>query len=71
MRATTSLEAILGVTTGGPRGCRREQDGHDEASYRVFLDFITRLLAYEPEERMTCLEATQHVFLAPFHNVLL
>lgn len=69
MQATTSLEAIIGVTTGGPRGCRREQDGHDEASYRVFLDFITRLLAYEPEQRMTCLEATQHPFLAPFHNV--
>lgn len=67
MKATTSLEEILGVTSGGPRGCRKGQDGHDEGSYRVFFDFISRLLTYDPSKRMTCLEATQHPFLAPIN----
>lgn len=62
------LEEVIGVSTGGPRGCRRDQQGHDEASYRIFLDFISRLLAYVPEQRMTCREAINHEFLAPLHT---
>lgn len=70
MKASTSLHQILGVSSGGPRGCRNGQEGHDEASYSIFLDFISRLLTYDPEKRMSCLEATQHPFLAPLSMCL-
>lgn len=70
MKASTPLHQILGVSSGGPRGCRKGQEGHDEASYSIFLDFISRLLTYDPEQRMSCLEATQHPFLAPLSTCL-
>ncbi|KEG08314.1 serine/threonine protein kinase [Trypanosoma grayi] len=59
-----SLEEIIGVYSGGPRGCRRGQPGHDVEDYKVFLDFIQRLLCYDPRKRMSCTEALQHPFLA-------
>lgn len=62
-----SLESVIGVTTGGPRGSRRGTQGHDEASYWEFLDFITQLLRYHPEERITCQDALRHPFLAPLY----
>lgn len=39
-----SLETILGVTIGGPRGSRKDTPGHDETSYRQFHDFAAKLL---------------------------
>ena len=35
-----SLSEIIGVTTGGPFGRRRDQEGHMEERYIEFLDFI-------------------------------
>jgi hypothetical protein len=35
-----SLSEIIGVTTGGPFGRRRDQEGHTEERYIEFLDFI-------------------------------
>jgi len=60
-----SLESVIGVTTGGPRGGRKGTPGHDEQSYRDFHDFIVRLLRYRPEERLSCYDALRHPFLAP------
>ncbi|CCW64246.1 unnamed protein product [Phytomonas sp. EM1] len=59
------LEEILGIYTGGPRGCRAGQPGHDPAVYQKFLDFIRRLLEYDPRRRMNCAEAIRHPFIAP------
>ncbi|GET87112.1 protein kinase, putative [Leishmania tarentolae] len=60
-----SLEEILGVHKGGPRGCRAGQPGHDEAAYKVFCDFIRKLLQYDPRKRVSCQQAIQHPFLEP------
>lgn len=35
-----SLEDIIGVYKGGPHGRRAGEQGHSEASYLLFLDFI-------------------------------
>ncbi|ESL07871.1 serine/threonine protein kinase [Trypanosoma rangeli SC58] len=59
-----SLEEIIGVYSGGPRGCRRGQAGHGVDDYKVFLDFVQRLLFYDPRKRMSCTEALQHPFLS-------
>ncbi|RNF25676.1 putative serine/threonine protein kinase [Trypanosoma conorhini] len=59
-----SLEEIIGVYSGGPRGCRRGQAGHGVDDYKVFLDFVRRLLCYDPRKRMTCTEALEHPFLS-------
>lgn len=60
-----SLESVIGVTTGGPRGSRKGQPGHDEETYRFFHDFVSKLLIYDPAERMSCIDALQHPFLLP------
>jgi dual specificity tyrosine-phosphorylation-regulated kinase 1 len=58
-----SLESVIGVTTGGPRGSRKGQPGHDEETYRQFYDFTSKLLRYNPAERLSCAEALEHPFL--------
>lgn len=63
-----SLESVIGVSTGGPRGRRLDTPGHDEKSYREFYDFIAHFLRYQPEERMSCREALQHPFLMPLYT---
>ncbi|CUG86948.1 serine-threonine protein kinase, putative [Bodo saltans] len=60
-----SLESVIGVTTGGPRGSRKGQQGHDDETYRQFYDFTAKLLRYNPAERLTCTDALQHPFLYP------
>lgn len=62
---TTKLADLLGVHSGGPRGCRKGQAGHDEATYLHFLDFVEKLLQYNPADRMSCDDAFSHPFLAP------
>lgn len=59
------LEDIIGVHSGGPRGCRKGQSGHGAEAYITFLDFIRRLLVYDPRGRMGCEEALCHPFLGP------
>lgn len=58
-----SLSSIIGVETGGPGGRRDRQLGHDVATYRQFLDLVSRLLTYDPAERISVAEALQHPFL--------
>ncbi|RNF08341.1 putative serine/threonine protein kinase, putative,protein kinase [Trypanosoma rangeli] len=60
-----SLENVLGVTTGGPRGSRKGTPGHSEESYRQFHDFIGGLLKYRSAERMSCHDALRHPFIEP------
>ncbi|CAD2221862.1 hypothetical protein AGDE_15778 [Angomonas deanei] len=63
-----SLETVLGVTTGGPRGSRKGTAGHDVLHYQEFLDFIEKLLRYRPEERISCEDALRHPFLLPLYT---
>lgn len=63
-----SLDDIIGVHTGGPRGARKGQPGHDEESYASFSDFIRGLLIYDPTERLSCTDALSHPFLMPLIN---
>lgn len=63
-----TLESVIGVTAGGPRGRRLNTPGHDEKTYREFHDFISRFLRYQPEERMSCRDALQHPFLRPLYT---
>eukprot|EP00796_Vickermania_ingenoplastis_P008961 gene8964-6287_t len=51
-----------------PRGPVSPLEEHDVRSYEIFLDFVSKLLLYDPKERMTCEEAVKHPFLAPFHT---
>ena len=59
------IEEILGVATGGPRGSRKGQAGHDQQTYLAFADFIKGLLTYDPSKRLSCRAALAHPFLAP------
>lgn len=60
-----SLEDVIGVMTGGPRGVRKGQPGHDEATYRSFYDLVERLMQFDPAKRISCTDALRHPFLAP------
>ena len=57
-----SLMDFIGVNTGGPRGMRSGQRGHSESDYMRFYDLILRMLRYDPNERITPLEALEHPF---------
>jgi len=57
-----SLRDILGVDTGGPSGRRLGEEGHSSQHYTSFLHLVKCMLTYEPEERITPLEALQHPF---------
>lgn len=63
------LVDIIGVYTGGPRGCRQSQPSHDVAAYLTFLDFVHSLLAYDPRQRIDCAEALEHTFLGPLRDL--
>ena len=58
-----SLESVLGVNTGGPQGRRRVETGHSVNDYKVFYDFVRKLLCYDPQSRMGPLQAAKHSFI--------
>lgn len=61
----TSLNDVVGVYSGGPRGSRLDTPGHDPTSYEEFVSFIRGLLTYDPAKRMSCTQALRHPFIAP------
>mmetsp|Transcript_20328 Transcript_20328/g.37723 ORF Transcript_20328/g.37723 Transcript_20328/m.37723 type:complete len:626 (-) Transcript_20328:336-2213(-) len=62
-----TLEDVIGVTTGGPQGRRKDDVGHTVVNYRHFADFIRHMLAYEPEKRVSASDALTHEYL--FANI--
>ena len=42
---------------------RSAEAGHSAADYARFTDLVTRMLTYDPAERITPLEALHHPFL--------
>eukprot|EP00658_Telonema_sp_P-2_P049553 TRINITY_DN37697_c0_g1_i2.p1 TRINITY_DN37697_c0_g1~~TRINITY_DN37697_c0_g1_i2.p1 ORF type:complete len:146 (+),score=21.20 TRINITY_DN37697_c0_g1_i2:223-660(+) len=61
----TSLNDVVGVYTGGPRGSRLDTAGHDPKSYEDFVHFIRGLLTYDPAKRLSCAQALRHPFITP------
>ncbi len=59
-----SLADILCAETGGPSNASRAPEQHTPEAYKVFIDFILKMLVYEPSERIGPWEARIH----PFHG---
>jgi serine/threonine protein kinase len=61
--AEKNLEDIIGVTTGGPQGRRKDDVGHTEENYRIFADFIRSMLIYQPLARVSAKDALSHAYV--------
>jgi dual specificity tyrosine-phosphorylation-regulated kinase 1 len=59
-----SINDIIGVNTGGPQGRRIGENGHGPEDYSVFVDLIAKMLHYDPNSRVSPLNACRHPFLA-------
>jgi serine/threonine protein kinase len=58
-----TLEDVIGVHTGGPKGRRLNDVGHSEDIYRLFAEFIRTMLVYPPAQRASAKEALAHAYL--------
>jgi serine/threonine protein kinase len=58
------LHVLLGRDAGGPGGRRRGEPNHSPHDYAQFIDLLKKMLAYDPEKRITPLQALRHPFLA-------
>ncbi|CAH8457495.1 unnamed protein product [Heterobilharzia americana] len=56
------LSEILGVNTGGPRGRRLHESGHTPMDYSIFLEFVLRMLTFDPVRRISPAAALAHRF---------
>jgi len=57
------FEAVVGASNGGPGGRRRGEAGHSPENYRLFVEFVQRMLEYSPSARVEPAEALRHPFL--------
>lgn len=48
--------------TGGPRGRRRGDPGHEPEDYAKLVDVVSRMLEYDPDKRIRPSEALEHAF---------
>jgi dual specificity tyrosine-phosphorylation-regulated kinase 1 len=58
------LHVLLGRDAGGPGGRRRGEPNHTPHDYAQFIDLLEKMLAYDPEKRITPMQALHHPFLA-------
>lgn len=56
------LSEILGVNSGGPRGRRAQEPGHSPTDYNVFMEFVLRMLTFDPDKRIRPSGALAHSF---------
>ena len=56
------LHDILGVDCGGPSGRRVGEAGHTISEYLKFKDLVSRMLEYDPRNRITPFYALRHSF---------
>jgi dual specificity tyrosine-phosphorylation-regulated kinase 1 len=63
-----SMEALVGVDSGGPQGRRRGEAGHEPHDYRLFVDLVYHMLQYDPERRIKPLEALSHPYFTERAN---
>ena len=57
------LSDVVGADTGGPGGRRRGEAGHAPENYRLFVEFVRRMLEYSPSARVEPADALRHPFL--------
>mmetsp|Transcript_9575 Transcript_9575/g.15712 ORF Transcript_9575/g.15712 Transcript_9575/m.15712 type:complete len:507 (+) Transcript_9575:61-1581(+) len=62
---TRALSDVLGVYTGGPKGKRKGQPGHDSSDYHDFHDILQLMLTFDTSSRISPLQALQHPFFSP------
>ena len=58
-----TLEDVIGVTTGGPQGRRKDEVGHTEDIYNLFATFIRSMLIYQPDLRASANDSLSHPYL--------
>jgi len=63
-----SLNDVLGVETGGPDGRRLNEPGHSVTDYLKLKDLITKMLHYDPAERITPFQAISHSFFGQIES---
>ncbi|THD20891.1 Dual specificity tyrosine-phosphorylation-regulated kinase 1B [Fasciola hepatica] len=56
------LSDILGLNTSGPRDRRLHEPGHTPADYSVFMEFVLRMLVFDPDRRIRPSSALAHRF---------
>lgn len=59
-----SFDSILGIESGGPSGRWLGQAGHTPNDYKLFADFIKRMLVYDAKDRLGPRQGSKHYFLA-------
>lgn len=62
MPGARHLKDVLGVDIGGPSGRRANEPGHQTADYLKFYNLVTKMLDYDPKNRVTPFHALQHSF---------
>lgn len=62
------LSDVIGVYTGGPNGRRAGDKDHEEERYLEFLDFVSKMLIYNPSERASPSEMLSHRYLHLFES---
>eukprot|EP00595_Chromulina_sp_UTEXLB2642_P003574 CAMPEP_0196764354 /NCGR_PEP_ID=MMETSP1095-20130614/5909_1 /TAXON_ID=96789 ORGANISM="Chromulina nebulosa, Strain UTEXLB2642" /NCGR_SAMPLE_ID=MMETSP1095 /ASSEMBLY_ACC=CAM_ASM_000446 /LENGTH=246 /DNA_ID=CAMNT_0042119655 /DNA_START=1045 /DNA_END=1785 /DNA_ORIENTATION=- len=58
-----NLDTVIGVNSGGPSGRRFGEVGHSPENYEEFLDFIKRILVFDPSQRLSASESLDHPFI--------
>eukprot|EP01038_Epipyxis_sp_PR26KG_P012095 gene12095-16185_t len=58
-----TISEILGVHSGGPSGRRLGETGHGEANYLEFLDFVEKLLVFDPTIRASASDILNHPYI--------
>ena len=60
-----SMDPVKSLTEviGAQRNRTSSESGNTPENYKMFVDLIHRMLAYDPEERITPEEALQHPFI--------
>lgn len=60
--ATRKLYDLVGGSGCGPGNRRAGEPGHDESSYSLFIDVVSKMLVYDPVDRIKPFEALEHPF---------
>ena len=58
-----SLAAVIGAETSRKKKYPQHEPGYTQKNYDLFVDFIYRMLSYDPKERMSPEDALRHGFI--------
>eukprot|EP00605_Chrysophyceae_sp_TOSAG23-4_P000588 GSChrysophyteH1.ASY1.ANO1.665.1 assembled CDS len=63
-----TLDEIVGLNTGGPFGRRKGEQGHTRENYMEFVQFISKLLIFDPDERSSAAAAMRDPYILDVVN---